>query len=183
MPELLLPQVAAGDPAAVEQFLRRHSATIHGLARRYCPTVEDAEDATQEIFVEIWRSAERFDPAAGSEMTFALTIARRRLIDRGRRLGRRPPAELLEDAGILPAPADVDRSEITDEVNRARAALAQLRGEQQQVLDLALAHGQTHQQIAAAIGIPLGTVKSHARRGLLRLRELLGITPPAEGSS
>ena len=175
MTDCLLPQIAEGDPTAVERFLRRHTNMVWGLARRFCRSAEDAEDATQDIFVEVWKSASRYDSLAGSEVTFLMTIARRRLIDRMRRQGRRPAAELLEDAGTLPAPSTKDRAELHDEVLRAQAALAQLRPEQQQVLDLALGQGRTHQEISVAIGIPLGTVKSHARRGLLRLREMLGV--------
>lgn len=187
MTEPLLPKIAAGDPHAVEQFLRRHSAMVWGLARRFCRSAEDAEDATQEIFVEVWRSAERFDGRIGSEVTFLMTIARRRLIDRTRRLGRRPPTELLDDAGTIAAPATADQPELQDEVRKATLALQQLRPEQREVLDLALGQGRTHQEIAAAIGIPLGTAKSHARRGLLKLRELLGVEgtvgDPAAGTS
>lgn len=183
MTELLLPRIAGGDPTAVDAFLRRHTNMVWGLARRFCRSAEDAEDATQEIFVEVWRSAERYEPTAGSEVTFLMTIARRRLIDRARRQGRRPPAELLDDAGTVAAPPTPDRAELHDEVQRAQDALAQLRPEQRQVLSMALGHGRTHQEIAAAIGIPLGTVKSHARRGLIRLREMLGVDPSRGGAS
>ncbi len=177
MTDPLLPKIAAGDPAAVDKFLARYTNMVWGLARRFCRSAEDAEDATQDIFVEVWRSAERYDATAGSEVTFLMTIARRRLIDRARRQGRRPNLDLLEDAGTIAAPATTDRVELHDEVQRAQAALAQLRPEQREVLDLALGHGRTHQEIAATIGIPLGTVKSHARRGLMRLREMLGVDP------
>ncbi|MBX3464983.1 MAG: sigma-70 family RNA polymerase sigma factor [Planctomycetes bacterium] len=183
MTDHLLPRIATGDPGAVETFLRRHSGMVWGLARRFCRSAEDAEDATQEIFVEVWKSAGRFDAAFGSEVTFLMTIARRRLIDRARRQGRRPATELLEDAAVLPAAAVADRVELHDEVQRAKEALGQLRPEQREVLDLALGQGRTHQEIAAAIGIPLGTVKSHARRGLMRLRELLGVEDPAPGGA
>lgn len=177
----LLPQIAAGDPAAVEAFLRRHQNMVWGLARRFCRSAEDAEDATQEVFVEAWKSAARYDAAMGSETTFLMTIARRRLIDRARRQGRRPPTELLEDAGAIAAAPAADRAEVDEEVRRAQAALARLRPEQREVLDLALGQGRTHHEIAAAIGIPLGTVKSHARRGLIRLREMLDITDDGAG--
>lgn len=183
MTDLLLPKIAAGDPEAVEAFLHRHSNMVWGLARRFCRSAEDAEDATQEILVEVWKSAERYDSRAGSEVTFLMTIARRRLIDRARRQGRRPAAELLEDAGTIAAPAQKDRAEMHDEVQRAQEALAQLRPEQREVLDLALGHGRTHQEIAASIGMPLGTVKSHARRGLIRLREMLGVQAERGGAS
>lgn len=182
MTDLLLPQIAAGNLAAIDQFLRRYSTTVWGLARRYCRNAEDAEDATQDIFVDIWKSASRYDAAQGSELTFAMTIARRRLIDRVRKVGRRPVEELLEDAGTLQAGTGLDRVELQDEVDRATAAMGQLRDEQRQVLELALGHGRTHQEISASIGIPLGTVKSHARRGLIRLRELLGEPGPDGGA-
>lgn len=175
MSDCLLPRIAAGDPGAVDQFLSRHSHMVWGLARRFCRSAEDAEDATQEIFVDVWKSAGRYDAAHGSEVTFLMTIARRRLIDRARRSGRRPAAELLEDAGTIAAAPVEDRAELHDEVARAQAALSQLRPEQREVLGLALGQGRTHQEISAAIGIPLGTVKSHARRGLIRLREMLGV--------
>ncbi len=168
----LLSQIAGGSQTAVDEFLGRYGSMVWGLARRACRTPQDAEDATQDIFLAIWRSAERFDPAAGSETTFVLTIARRRLIDRTRRQGRRPTLEALPEAGVA-QPAGLDRVEIDDEVQRAQRALEQLRPEQRQVLELALAEGRTHQEISSAIGIPLGTVKSHARRGLQRLRALL----------
>ena len=178
----LLVQIAAGVPAAVDDFVRTHGNTVWGLARRFCRSAEDAEDATQEILIEIWKSAERFDPASGSELTFVMTIARRRLIDRARRLGRRPPLELLQEAGDVAAAASPDRSEVDDEARKAMAALQQLRPEQRQVLELALAEGRTHQEIAQAVGIPLGTVKSHARRGLMRLRSMLGVDPSSGGA-
>jgi RNA polymerase sigma-70 factor (ECF subfamily) len=150
---------------------------VWGLARRFCRSAEDAEDATQEIFVDVWRSAARYDENAGSEVTFLMTIARRRLIDRARRLGRRISADLLEDPTTIASPASKDQVELHDEVARAQDALEKLRPEQREVLDLALGQGRTHQEIAASIGIPLGTVKSHARRGLIKLREMLGVDP------
>jgi RNA polymerase sigma-70 factor (ECF subfamily) len=178
MPESLLQQIAAGDAASVAEFVRRHTGAIWNLARRFCAGPEDAEDASQEILLEIWKSAERYDPRVGSETTFALTIARRRLIDRLRRRGRQPAPALLADQDVAAPEHDTSQqAETGDEVARAKAALQQLRPEQRTVLQLSLAEGRTHQEIAAAIGIPLGTVKSHARRGLVRLRELLGASP------
>jgi len=183
MPEALLTQIATGDMAAVGEFLRRHTALVWGQARRLCRNAQDAEDAVQDIFLEVWRSADRYDPAQGSEVTFVATIARRRLIDRLRRQASRPAADLLEDPGTVPAKADGDDVDVRDEVARARVAMERLRPEQREVLERALGHGQSHQEIAAAVGIPLGTVKSHARRGLIRLRAMLGVQPDAGGAS
>ena len=179
----LLPKIANGDPTAVEAFLRRYQGMVWGLARRFCRSAEDAEDATQEIFVDVWRSAGRYDNGAGSEATFLMTIARRRLIDRARRQGRRISPDLLEDPTTIASPEQQDTAEIHDEVSKAQDALSKLRPEQREVLDLALGHGRTHQEISTAIGIPLGTVKSHARRGLLKLREMLGVDGDDNGGA
>ena len=175
MPEALLPRIANGDMAAVNEFLGRYTAQVLGQARRVCRIAQDAEDAVQDIFLEIWRSAGRFDEQKGSEIAFVATIARRRLVDRIRRQATRPATDSLEDPSVLPAPLSTPAAELDDELVRAREAMQQLRPEQRQVLELALGHGQSHHEISAAIGIPLGTVKSHARRGLIRLREMLGV--------
>ncbi|MBZ0154461.1 MAG: sigma-70 family RNA polymerase sigma factor [Planctomycetes bacterium] len=182
MQQALLPRIADGDMAAVAEFLRRHTALVHAQARRVLRHPHDAEDAVQDIFLEIWRHAGRFDPTQGSETTFVATIARRRLLDRLRRNQVRPPAVTLEDPGVLPSPAEAP-VELREEAARARAAMQQLRPEQREVLELSLGQGRSHQEIAAAVGIPLGTVKSHARRGLLRLREMLGLDAEGRGGA
>jgi RNA polymerase sigma-70 factor (ECF subfamily) len=181
MPQALLPQIANGDLTAVGEFLRRHTPLVWGLARRFCRNAHDAEDAVQDIFLAIWRSADRYDPQHGSELTFVATIARRRLVDRMRRKTTRPPDESLDDPTLLAATRETDELEVGEEAARAREAMQHLRPEQREVLELALGHGQSHQEIAAAVGIPLGTVKSHARRGLIRLREMLGVDPATGG--
>jgi RNA polymerase sigma-70 factor (ECF subfamily) len=147
---------------------------VWSLARRASPTTADAEDAVQEIFLDLWKSGPRFDPARSSEAAFVALVARRRLLDRARTRRRRPSTEHASDPSILPlAPIEVGRAEICVEASRAAAALAKLRPEQREVLLLATVDGLTHEEIAASKGLPLGTVKAHARRGLLRVREIL----------
>ena len=177
MPATLLQQVAAGDPDAVRECVSRYSGLVWSLARRFCPGSE-AEDAAQEIFISLWRSAAKFDPAVASEPTFVSMIARRRLIDRARARQRRPdPAPLVEgNAGSVPAPA----ADIADDSARAAQALLSLSPEQQRVLRLAIHEGLSHEQIAVATGMPLGTVKTNIRRGLIRVRELLTGRAPRE---
>lgn len=181
MVEPLLPRIASGDTAAVSEFLRRHTGLVLGQARRFCRNPQDAEDAVQDIFLEIWRSAARFDAKQGSETTFVATIARRRLVDRIRRLTSRPAPDLLEDPTTIQARPERDGVDVRDEAARAKAAMQKLRPEQRQVLELALGHGRSHQEISTTCGIPLGTVKSHARRGLIRLRKMLGVDSGGEG--
>jgi len=135
---------------------------------------DDAEDAVQEIFVDVWKNAAKFDPSQASETTFVAMIARRRLIDRIRFTNRRLSPESLED--ILAEPKDGSGSELQTLVEGREAfeALKQLKPEQQRVLQLSIVQGLSHQEIADATGMALGTVKTHARRGLLQARELLG---------
>ena len=168
----ILARVAAGDPSAPNECIARFSGLVWSLARRLCSSPSDAEDAVQEIFIDLWKSAARFDASIASETTFVAMIARRRLIDRGRRKMRRPEvpqiAETVEDRRDR-----VDGTELSEQQRLAQRAFEQLRPEQQQVLQLASHHGCSHEQIATATGMPLGTVKTHARRGLIKIRLLL----------
>lgn len=177
----ILTDVAAGKPQGVEACLRQFSGPVWSLARRYLNNDSDAEDATQDIFVDLWKSASRFDPSLGSAMTFVMTLARRRLIDRSRKRGRTPTSQSLSDGEELAGPGEKDNLELGDEVARVSGALQELRPHQREVLELSLVHGRSHQQIADTTGLALGTVKSHARRGLMRVRELLGVKSPESG--
>ena len=129
----------------------------------------------QEIFVDIWKNAVRFDETKSSETTFIAMIARRRLIDRIRYSTRRLSADSLDDVLLEPfTRADKDM-QISIEAGQAAEAMRELRPEQQQVLRLSIIQGMSHQEISDATGMPLGTVKTHARRGLLQVRENLGL--------
>ncbi len=170
MPDSVLPRIAAGEPGAVSECLDRYGGLVWSIARRFLANSADAEDAVQEIFVDLWKNAHRYDGRIAAETTFIHTIARRRLIDRRRHGQRRPdPVPLPE---TLPAPA-VDAVELRDEAARAAAALDELREEPRRVLCMAIYQGLTHEEIARATGLPLGTVKTHVRRGLLQVRERL----------
>jgi RNA polymerase sigma-70 factor (ECF subfamily) len=167
----VLPRVAAGDPAAVRECLTRYGGLVWGIARRFAANPADAEDAVQDVFVEVWKAAGRYDPSVAAESTYIAMIARRRLIDARRKQGRRPKAEpLADDVATRAEPCPV---ELADDAAVAQRALAELRPEQQEAVRLAVLCGLTHDQIAERTGQPLGTVKTHIRRGLLRVRELL----------
>ena len=136
---------------------------------------DDAEDAVQEIFVDIWKNAARFDETQSSETTFIAMIARRRLIDRIRYSTRRISADSLDDVLTEPFTRSDKEMQISVEAKEAAEAIRELRPEQQQVLKLSIVQGMSHQEIADATGMPIGTVKTHARRGLMQVREILGI--------
>ncbi len=169
----ILHRVAAGDPSAMQACMDRFGGLVWSLARRSAAGASDADDAVQEIFVDLWKSASRFDPSIATETTFVAMIARRRLIDRGRRRQRRLDTAALPDSAQPTAPAEPDVPAKSEEAARAAAALERLRPEQQRVLQLSIYHGRSHEEISRATGLPLGTVKTHARRGLIRLREIL----------
>jgi RNA polymerase sigma-70 factor (ECF subfamily) len=168
----LLARVAAGEPGAVRAFLAQYGGLVWSIARRFEPA--DAEDAVQEIFLDLWKSAASYDARLGSEATFVATITRRRLIDRRRSRARRPTSDApIEDVEVASQAAS---PEVSAEAAQAANALGQLRVEQRQVLVLATAHGMSHGEIAAHTGMPLGTVKAHVRRGLISIRNaLLGV--------
>jgi RNA polymerase sigma-70 factor, ECF subfamily len=172
-PPLLLGRVAAGDQMAVRECVARYGGLVWSLARRF-EAHGDAEDAVQEIFLDLWKSAARFDRQIASEAAFVAMIARRRLIDRKRTRGRRPT---IDPHSELPAvAAEGSGPETCAEANQAARALDKLRPEQRQVLLMATCHGMSHGEIAAQTGMPLGTVKAHARRGLMSIRAtLLGV--------
>lgn len=173
----LLPRVAAGDPAATRECIARYGRLVWSLARRFCGSQEDAEDAAQEVFVELWKSAVRFDASMGSEVTFVGVITRRRLIDHRRRMKRAPATELLTDS--IPTEADVP-PELGAEAALAARAVARLRPEQREVIMLTACHGLSHEEVASRTGMPLGTVKAHSRRGLIAVRELLSDSGSAD---
>ncbi len=177
MAQTTLERVAAGDAAAVEECLQQYGGLVWSLARRFSASHADAEDAVQEIFVEVWRTAGRFDAEIGSEATYITMIARRRLIDRYRRRTRRLDTTSILDEPVASAAGHVDQTEVSEEAARARRLMQELRPEERQVLELSINHGLSQSQIAEATNLPLGTVKTHARRGLIRLRELLGADP------
>ena len=171
----ILQRIAAGEQAAVQECLKSYGGLVWSLARRMLRNQEDAEDAVQEIFLDVWKNAERFDPAQASETTFVAMIARRRLIDKIRHTQRRISADSIEDVLAEPSNRDDKVMQTNVEAREAAKALDQLRPEQRQVLQLSIVHGLSHQEIADSIGMPLGTVKTHARRGIIQVREILGL--------
>lgn len=177
--QTILERIAAGDQTAVPECLKAYGGLVWSLALRMLRVREDAEDAVQEIFVDIWKNASRFDSKQASETTFVAMIARRRLIDSLRHSQRRINADSLDDVVAEPSSRSDLSMQTSVEAREAARALDQLRPEQRQVLQLSIVNGMSHQEIADATGMPLGTVKTHARRGLLQVREILGLNDSA----
>ena len=176
MAEAILKRIASGDREAVARCLDQYGGLVWSIARKMLRSTDDAEDAVQEIFIDIWKNAERFDEKLSSETTFVAMIARRRIIDRIRRTNRRITADSLEDVVTEPQSRDDRKVQLSVEAEQAAAALRSLKPEQQQVLQLSIVQGLSHQEITDVTGMPLGTVKTHARRGIIQAREMLGLS-------
>lgn len=179
MHEHLLHQVAEGDPSAVRALIDRYGGLVYSLARRLCLDASETEDAVQEVFVALWQNAGRFDPRLGAEETFVSMVARRRLIDRRRRAQRRQQGQVDVDPQVFAAtPPAAPQAQASEESQRVMALLATLRPEQQTCLRLSVCEGKSHEHIARITGLPLGTVKTHVRRGLIALRDALNAPAP-----
>ena len=181
----VLQRVAAGDKAAVDECITRYGDLVWSLARRSSRNRADAEDAVQDIFLEIWRSSSRYNPLVASESTYIGMIARRKLIDRFRQGKRAVTTETLESEPITNTSGDrssmVNQLVASEEFTRARAGMQLLKPEEKQILEMSIQQGLSHGQIASRLQMALGTVKSHARRGLTRLREYLQMgNPPVD---
>jgi len=173
--QAILQRVAEGDRNAVQDCLNKYGGLVWSIARKMLRNPDEAEDDVQEIFVDIWKNAGRFDESKSSETTFIAMIARRRLIDKIRYSARRISADSLDDVLLEPFTRADKTMQMGLEAQQAAEAMRNLRPEQQQVLRLSIIQGMSHQEISEATGMPLGTVKTHARRGILQVREYLGL--------
>ncbi len=172
--ESVLAQVARREPGSLDFCIERYSNLIWSLARRYSPSQTDAEDAVQEIFLELWQKADRFNPAMSAESTFVTMIARRRLIDRYRKLARMVETTSAEtDFDEQPALPAAQQVEMIDEAAKATRCLDALVSNQRDILRRSIHEGKSHSQISAEMQLPLGSVKSFARRGLIQLRQCM----------
>lgn len=171
----LLQKVALGDQAAVGQVMDQYGDLVWSLARRFLGNSSEAEDAVQEIFIEIWSSAARYKPEAGSEVTFIATITRRRLIDRLRKNSRKPASEVYDESIASQNPDTVNRITENAEVQNVVRVLDEMPEEHRQILSLSVCQGFSHSEIAEQLQMPLGTVKTRVRRGLMHIREQLEI--------
>ncbi|MBB5111999.1 sigma-70 family RNA polymerase sigma factor [Micromonospora echinospora] len=169
-----------GDEAALREAYDRYGRAVLHLATTTLVNRSDAEDVTQATFVAAWLGRETFDPAKGSLVGWLLGIGRRKVVDRIRAAARE--TRVVETVKQLPEPVStgpdpdtvVDRLVVADE-------LARLPDEQRRMLELAFYDDLTHQQIAAVTGVPLGTVKSHIRRGMQSLKRRWEVDSAAPG--
>lgn len=168
----LLLQVAAGNIEAYFQVYDRHAGRVMALCRHILGEAMAAEDATQETFLRVWTRAKQFNPQLGRPSTWILTIARRICLDRLRLEARRLAPDTLDADDTWSEVPDPDTTGEDARWQSLRLAVADLPPEQRRVVRLAFFFGLSHSQIAAALGSPLGTVKTRMRLGMQRLRDI-----------
>lgn len=176
MKEPILPRIAQGDPTATDELVARYGRVFRWMANQH--GIRDPEDAVQDIFVTLWQNAAKYDKAKGAESTFVGTIARRKLIDRHRKRSRRPQTQDIE---TIPERNLENNTNIEGgtELALASRAMEALRPVQRSVLTLSVLEGMTHSEIAEELALPLGTVKTHIRRGFNQMRQLM-VTQPQQ---
>ena len=175
--EELIAQVARGDRDAFEAVYRQLAAPVYGLIRRVLRDPAQSEEVAQEVMVELWRTATRFDPKRGSVRTWALTLAHRRAVDRVRSAQAATDRELRLARQAPVAGAEDDVAEVVEarlDQQRVRHCLGALTELQRESVRLAYYGGYTYREVAELLGSPLGTVKTRLRDGLIRLRDCLG---------
>jgi RNA polymerase sigma-70 factor (ECF subfamily) len=174
----VLVSVAEGDEAAFEVLYDRMSPVVFGLIRRVLRDRAQSEEVTQEVFLEIWRSAPAYDAAKGTARTWILTMAHRRAVDRVRAsqsaIDREDRAGRQDVQRPYDSVAETVELRLDQEaVHKALDALTEL---QRQAVQLAYFGGYTHTEVSALLDVPLGTVKARIRDGLIRLRDVMGVT-------
>ncbi len=175
----LFRRAAIGDHSSLNELYRRYSGVLLATAFRVLNNARDAEEVVQEAFVQIWEKASVYDVRRGKPLTWAMTLTRNKAIDRLRRLQRRRRLhdEIEEEAKIWDRMTEIDSSdEASAHETQAmvRSAVIQLSDDQRKAIELAFFGGLTQQEIAQQLRQPLGTVKARIRRGMMKLRQIIG---------
>lgn len=184
-PESLLRRTARGDEAAFEALLRSFAPLVYGVALRVCEDQSLAEEVAQDAFLDLWRTAARYESAKGSAHAWVVTIAHRRAIDRMRsehsRVGREKRSRALLPMIEFDEVAEAVDAE--DERTRLHGCLGGLSRIQRESIHLAFFDGLTHSQISVKLQLPLGTAKARLREGLGKLKTCMGAGAVAGGGS
>ncbi|MEW6323084.1 MAG: sigma-70 family RNA polymerase sigma factor [Acidobacteriota bacterium] len=170
-------RIAGGDPEALSELHRRAGRLVFGMAVRALGRADLAEEVAADVFAQVWQSARRFDARRGTVEAWLVNITRSRAIDRHRSLAARPDlvaagAEPLDDDLVSPAMSTAPH-EVIDTRRAVQAMLQELAPDERRLIHLAYRAGYTHEELAARLGLPLGTIKTRIRASLRKMRRRL----------
>jgi RNA polymerase sigma-70 factor (ECF subfamily) len=171
---MLVARILRKDVAAFEQLYQRHSRIVYSLVLRILQQAGTAEEVVQDVFLQLWRNAARYDESRGPFVPWLLTLARNRALDQLRLKSerqRRRENQSEDLPAITIAPEYEKHLDEKRRAERVRALMGELNPQQKKAIELAYFQGMSHTEIAEALKEPLGTVKSWIRNGLLRLKE------------
>ena len=173
----LLARASRGDEAAFAEFYDATSARAYGLALRVVRNPAQAEEITQEAYLDAWRSSTRYDAARGSAAGWFLTIVHRKAVDRVRSVEAATHRDETWQRETQPVDHDqtAETAHSSLEAQRVRGAVATLTDVQREAVELTYFGGYTHTEVATMLDVPLGTAKTRIRDGLIRLRDLMGV--------
>lgn len=173
----LLQAAAKGDQQAFAELYDLTGSRLHGLAVRVVRDPAQAEEVTQEAYLEIWRTAARFDPERGSPLSWLMTIVHRKAVDRVRsaEASSRRDTSYHQQNQPVAHDATAEAAHASLEARRVRGALSSLTTVQREAVELAYFGGYTHTEVASLLGLPVGTAKTRIRDGLIRLRDAMGV--------
>jgi len=173
----LFKRCARGDEQAFAAVYDATAGRVHGLVLRVVRDPAQAEEVTQETFLEAWRTASRFDPERGSALAWLLTLAHRRAVDRVRsaEAAHRRDATYHDQNRPVEHDSTAEAATTRIEAQRVRSAMSTLTSAQREALELAYFGGYTHTEVATMLDLPVGTAKTRIRDGLIRLRDALGV--------
>ena len=177
---VLMEAIAAGDPAAMDRLYKKYSGLLLAVCQRIVNNRTDAEEVLLDVFWELWRRASRYEASRGAPVTYLITLARSRAIDRKRssKTGSLHQVDVGELANLnvranQAADSPGQAVEFAEQGDLIRTAMESLPGPQRKAIEMAYFDGLSHSEIAAKAQLPLGTVKSHIRLGLIHLRDIL----------
>ena len=173
----LLRRCARGDEVSFATLYDLTARRVHGLVLRVVRDPAQAEEVTQEVYLQAWRTASRYDEQKGSALSWLMTLAHRRAVDRVRAAesASRQDTTYHQRTHTVPHDTTAEAAETSIEARRVRTALAELTTVQREALELAYFGGYTHTEVATMLDLPVGTAKTRIRDGLIRLRDAMGV--------
>jgi RNA polymerase sigma-70 factor, ECF subfamily len=173
----LLRQVARGDADAFDAVYDQVAASVFGIVRRVIRDPAQSEEVTQDVLLEVWRNAAKFDSGRGSATAWVTMLAHRRAVDRVRSVQKESDRERRIATAVIPYDEVAEAVESSLERERVRRCLGSLTELQRESVTLAYYGGYTYSQVASLLGVPDGTIKTRMRDALIRLRDCLGVEP------